>query len=171
MHHTPESLATLLTSLTIPFTKYQHGAHYTAEDALRDVTQWPPGAHVKNLFVKDKAGNFTLITVLHHRKLDLVKLGKHLHSKDRWSFANEDQLFTHLGVKPGSVSPFCLANAAPGTLTFVLDDPILEHPLVYAHPLINTQTFSVQPTDLLRFITHTGHTAKRINLSEFEKQA
>lgn len=171
MHHTPETLATLLQSLTIPVTKYQHNAHFTAEDALADVKQWPPGAHVKNLFVKDKAGNLTLITVLHHRRVDLVKLGKHLHSKDRWSFANEDLLFTHLGVKPGSVSPFCLANAKPGSLTFVLDDPILTEPLVYAHPLINTQTFSLSPENLLRFITHTGHTIKRINLSDFEKTA
>lgn len=131
---------------------------------------WPTGAHIKNLFVKDKAGTLTLITVLQERRVDLVKLGKHIGAKDRWSFADEDTLWRVLGVKPGAVTPLALINASPDMLKVIVDDGILTHAIVYAHPLINTQTWAMRTDDMLRVITSWGHTPQRINLGQFIKQ-
>lgn len=158
-----------LARLEIPFRHYTHGEHYTADDALRDVVHWPAGAHVKNLLVKDKARKLTLITVLHQRKVDLVKLGKHVGSKDRWSFADEATLLEVMGVKPGSVSPLGLANAASGQLDFILDAPVLDSPLVYCHPLINTQTVALSPHHLIQALSCWQHTPRVIDLGEFSK--
>lgn len=155
--------------LDILYQCYGHGPHFTAEDALKDVVHWPHGAHVKNLLVKDKARKLTLITVLHHRKVDLVSLGKHVGSRDRWSFADETTLMDVLGVKPGSVSPLALANAAPGRLEFILDAPVLEQALVYCHPLVNTQTVAMAPAGLLRALAHWQHTPRLIDLGDFAK--
>ncbi|MCP5404926.1 MAG: prolyl-tRNA synthetase associated domain-containing protein [Pseudomonadaceae bacterium] len=167
--HTYETIYDELARLGVACQRYEHGPHYTADDALQDVVHWPDGAHVKNLLVKDKAGSLTLITVLHQRRVDLVKLGKYLGSKDRLSFAKEELLWEVLGVKPGSVSPLALANAAPGSLTFVLDTPATTRELLYCHPLINTQTVAMAPADLLRAVQAWGHEPRLIDLGGFEK--
>ena len=167
--HDSTTIGAALAQLGIPFSAYSHAEHHTADQAERDLAGWPAGAHVKNLLVKDKAGALTLITTLHHRRIDLVKLGKHRQTKDRWSFASEEAMYNLLGVRPGSVSPLGLANAKPGGLAFIVDEPALAQPLIYVHPLVNTQTYALAPADLLRAIASWGHSPVRLDLGDFEK--
>lgn len=168
MKHTPESLHTALTQLNIPFTTHHHAAVFTVAEG-HGVTSHLPGAHIKNLFVKDKSRNFFLITALQERSLDLKSLGKHLGAKDRLSFADEPTLYEYLGVTPGSVSPLALINAAPTSLRFVLDSAILNHPTVLPHPLINTQTTSLTPQGLLSAIKSWGHETELLDLGLFPR--
>lgn len=167
--HTPETLLTALKAMAIEPVVYHHHAHHTVEDGLEEVKSWPAGAHIKNLFVKDKAGNLTLITCLAARRVDLVGLGKHLGSKDRWSFAKEDVMVEVLGVRPGAVTPLALINVPPGRLQFVWDTGIEAHDIGYPHPLINTQTYGMKVADILHAVQAWGHTPVRIDLGQFAK--
>lgn len=167
--HTPESLHAQLTQLGLPFTTHHHKALFTVADGADTELYALPGAHIKNLFVKDKAGKLFLITALQTRSLNLVTLGKHLGAKDRLSFANEETLLNILGITPGSVSPLALINAAPGSLRFVLDAEVPTHATVYPHPLTNTQTTAMAPSDMLKAITHWGHVPEVLDLTPFPR--
>lgn len=167
--HTPNTLKSQLKSLGIPFHAYQHKALFTVADGEDILHTFPPGAHIKNLFLKDKSGKLTLITALQERSLNLTALAKHLSAKDRFSFANEDILMNILGVSPGSVSPLALINAPAGHVQVVLDSDILAHPLVFAHPLCNTETLGLTPNHLLQAVQHWGHQPQWLNLGLFPK--
>lgn len=164
-----DGLMEVLAGLGIAPVVYSHPPLHSVADGVGVTDAWPAGAHIKNLFVKDKAGALTLITCLQERKLDLVKLGKHVGSKDRWSFANEEVLWSVLGVKPGAVTPLALVNAAPGSLRVIWDAAMLEPAIVYAHPLVNTQTLGMVPADLIRAVAAWGHQPVRMGLGEFAK--
>lgn len=168
MKHTPDSLHAALTALNIPHEVHHHAAVFTVAEG-EGVTSHLPGAHIKNLFVKDKAKNFFLITALQERSLDLKALGKHLNTKDRLSFADEVTLMDYLGITPGSVSPLALINAKPGSLRFILDSGIMKYDTVLPHPLINTQTTGITPANMLKALESWGHTTELLDLSLFPR--
>lgn len=166
--HTPATLHAALTALNIAHEVHHHQAVFTVAEG-EGVTSHLQGAHIKNLFMKDKGKNLYLVTALQERALDLKALGKHLGSKDRLSFADEETLFEHLGVTPGSVSPLALINATPGSLRFILDSGITAHPTVLPHPLINTQTTALSSADLLIALEAWGHKPELLDLGLFPR--
>lgn len=166
--HTPESLHEALAALAIPYTVHRHKVLHTVADG-EEVYPTMPGAHIKNLFTKDKAGNLYLITALNDRALNLTALGKHLKTKDRMSFGSEDLLYATLGVRPGSVTPLGLINAQPGSLRFVLDEGILSAATVYAHPLRNDQSTGLAPADLMKAVHAWGHAPEVLDLGLFPR--
>ena len=120
-----------------------------------------PGGHCKSLFLKDKKGGFWLAVMLEDHRTDLKQLASWL-AAPRFSFGGATDLYEVLGVRPGSVTPFALANDPAGRVTPVLDAAMLElNPLNY-HPLVNDRTTAISPADLLRFIASTGHTPRLI---------
>lgn len=167
--HTPETLHAALAQLGLAFEVHHHAPVHTVADGA-GLFDHLPGAHIKNLFMKDKARQLYLVTALQERTLDLKALGKHLGSKDKLSFANEETLWNVLGVKPGSVSPLALINAAPGSVRFVLDSDIAAHATAYAHPLINTQTTALVPADMKHAIQSWGHAVEELDLGLFPRQ-
>jgi Ala-tRNA(Pro) deacylase len=166
--HTPDSLHEALKSLQIPHEVHHHAAVFTVEESA-GILNHLQGAHIKNLFVKDKARNLYLITALEDRSLSLKAIGKHLGSKDNLSFADAETLYEHLGVTPGSVTPLALINAKPGSLRFILDSGIMQHSLVYPHMLTNTQTAGMPPAALNSAIESWGHTIEHLDLSLFPR--
>lgn len=167
--HTSETLHAALTTLGLPYTIHTHAPMHTVADGV-GIVENIPGAHIKNLFVKDKTGTLWLIVALQSRALNLVALGKHLGSKDRLSFANEDLLWQHLGVRPGAVSPLGLINTAPGAVNIVLDSAIFEHELVNPHPLRNDQTTTMKSADLLKALATWGHNPTLLDLGLFPRE-
>jgi Ala-tRNA(Pro) deacylase len=114
-----------------------------------------PGAHTKNLFLKDAKGRLWLISAKDSTVIDL----KHLHSKigaARLSFANAQLLFETLGVTPGSVTAFALINDAEHRVGFVLDAALADAAVVNFHPLANTATTSISQSGLRRFLEIMG---------------
>lgn len=166
--HTPNSLHTALTALGIAFQVHHHPAVHTVADG-EGMFGHLPGAHIKNLFVKDKAKKLYLITALQERSLNLNTLSKHLGAKERLSFADEETLWNTLGVRPGSVSPLALINAAPGSVRVVLDSGISAHAMVYPHPLINTQTTALAPADLKHALASWQHNIEELDLGLFPR--
>lgn len=125
-----------------------------------------PGAHSKNLFVKDKKGRLFLITALENAKLDLKRLHEAIGGQGRVSFASAEQLRTHLGIEPGSVTPFAVMNDQAGEVTMVLQAALMRHEVQNFHPLTNRRTTTIHRDDLLRFLEAAGHPARIIALPE-----
>src|SRR6476620_5628457 len=116
---TPEELFARLDALGIAYRTYTHRPVFTvaAAVALRGEL---PGGHCKSLFLKDKKGGLWLVVALEERRIDLKRLADAL-GAPRFSFGNADLLFGVLGVRPGSVTPFALANDTAQRVAVVLD--------------------------------------------------
>jgi Ala-tRNA(Pro) deacylase len=153
---TPEALLALLQRLGIAATTVQHPPVATVEEA-KALRSSLPGAQIKNLFLRDKREAMWLVACLEDRVLDLKALAASLGATGRLSFGSPERLMRHLGVRPGSVTPFAVANDRGGSVRLVLDQAILAAPLVNAHPLVNTMTTALAPEGLLRFLAAVAH--------------
>ncbi|MDO1558852.1 prolyl-tRNA synthetase associated domain-containing protein [Brevundimonas sp. 2R-24] len=114
-----------------------------------------PGAHTKNLFLKDKKGRLWLISAEQSTVIDLKRLPPVIGS-DRLSFGSAELLEETLGVTPGSVTAFALANDQERRVTFVLDRVLAEADRVNFHPLTNTATTGVAQAGFRAFLAEIG---------------
>lgn len=110
-----------------------------------------PGAHTKNLFLKDRKGAAWLVSARQDTVVDLKRLPRAVDS-DRLSFGREELLWELLGVRPGSVTALALANDPDRRVTFVLDRALWEAGLVNFHPLTNAATTTLSQADFRRFL-------------------
>jgi Ala-tRNA(Pro) deacylase len=156
MPATPEDLFALLDRLSIMHETQHHPAVFTVEES-KTLRGKLPGAHVKNLFLKDKKGRFFLITALENSAIDLKTIHQEIGGQGRVSFGSAEQLMERLGVEPGSVTPFALINDHAHAVTFILDGRLMGFDRINAHPLRNTMTTGVSRDDLFRFFAETGH--------------
>jgi Ala-tRNA(Pro) deacylase len=153
---TPGDLFAALDALGIAHETQHHPAVFTVEESKRLRGQLP-GAHVKNLFVKDKKSRLFLISALEDTRIDLKRLHETIGGSGRVSFGSADLLGEVLGVEPGSVTPFAAINDREGRVTVVLDARLMQHRRINVHPLVNTMTTGVSREDLVRFLVSTGH--------------
>ncbi|KAB7742320.1 prolyl-tRNA synthetase associated domain-containing protein [Parvibaculum sedimenti] len=165
--HTKEDFLAWLDRAGIPHETRHHEPLHTVEEAQVARASWGPdwvgGGHCKNLFLKDKKGALFLIVTLEDRELKLNRLSKPIGSA-RLSFGNADLMWEKLGVRPGSVTPFALANDPAGEITVILDEPMLAHERLHYHPLENTATTAISRDGLLRFLRLTAHEPLIIDL-------
>ena len=144
-----------LASLAIPFAAHEHAAVFTVAESRR-VDADIPGRHTKNLFLKDAGGAFWLVTVPAEARVDLKALPQAIGCK-RVSFGKPDDMERLIGITPGSVTPLAMINAAPGTITVVLDAGLAAAERINVHPLRNTGTLGLAGADVLRLLGHWGH--------------
>jgi len=114
-----------------------------------------PGAHTKNLFLKDAKGRLWLISAEDSTQIDLKRLHTVIGSA-RLSFGSAELMTETLGVTPGSVTAFALVNDPDHRVTFVLDRALAEASHVNFHPLINTATTTLAAEDFGRFLAALG---------------
>ena len=159
MPATPDELMAFLAELGIETTTVTHPPLHTVEES-RALRGDLPGAHIKNLFLKDKKGALFLLSCLEDRAVDMKALHKVLGSA-RLSFGKPDLLYEVLGVKPGAVTPFALINDRdePPRVTFALDAALAKAETIHAHPLHNEATTAISSEGLKEFIAACGHTA------------
>jgi Ala-tRNA(Pro) deacylase len=162
---TPQSLLAYLDALGIEHSTMAHRALFTVEQS-KTVTGTLPGAHIKNLFLRDKKERMWLLTALQDQPLDLKKLATGL-GTNRLSFGSPERLLRHLGVLPGAVTPLAAINDPDAQVQVLLDRNIGAHAVVNCHPLVNTQTTILAPQELLRFLRATGHEPQLIDLAPF----
>ena len=110
-----------------------------------------PGAHTKNLFLKDAKDQLWLISARDTTQIDLKRLHPVIGSA-RLSFGNAALMEETLGVAPGSVTAFGLINDTDRRVRFVLDRTLAEAELVNFHPLTNTATTTVSGEGFRRFL-------------------
>jgi Ala-tRNA(Pro) deacylase len=159
---TPYQLFARLDALGIAHRTYQHPAVFTVGEAVA-LRGELPGGHCKSLFLKDKKGGLWLVVALEEQPIDLKRLAAVL-AAPRFSFGNPDLLYQTLGIRPGSVTPFALANDTAHRVQVVLDRAMLEHDPLNYHPLENDKTTALAPADLLRFIAACGHRPQIVDL-------
>ena len=114
-----------------------------------------PGAHTKNLFLKDAKGRLWLISAQDDTQIDLKRLHTVIGSA-RLSFGSAELMEQVLGVTPGSVTAFALINDVEHRATFVLDRRLAEAERVNFHPMTNTATTGVSQAGFARFLQALG---------------
>jgi Ala-tRNA(Pro) deacylase len=73
---------------------------------------------------------------------------------------------THLGVEPGSVTPFAVINDTDHYVEVVLDTAVATGGPVNCHPLVNHRTTAIAAADLIRFLESTGHPPRLLDMGQ-----
>lgn len=151
----PVDLCHRLDALGIRHDTIDHPPLYTVEQS-KQLRGDLPGAHTKNLFLRNKKGRMWLVTCLENRRFDLKSFRPHLETSSL-SFCSPERLMRYLGVIPGAVTPFAAINDVDAAVQVVLDAAVLDmHPLNF-HPLDNSKTTSIAAGDLVRFLEAVDH--------------
>ena len=148
------SVLELLTSIDIKYEITEHEPVFTAKQAefIKNIL---PGTGCKNLFMKNKKGNFYLIIIKDSKKADIKQI-EQTFKTSRLSFASEEELSEVLGLQKGSASPFGIINDKSNKTVIFIDIGLKNKTLLF-HPNINTATISVSFQDLIKFIEYENH--------------
>ncbi len=148
-------LLDVLDALGIAYTRLEHPAVYTVEQA-RAYRGDQPGSHCKNLFLRDKKGRRHYLAILEESKTaDLKVLARHL-GEDRLSFASPERLLRYLDLEPGAVSPFGLINDTRKEVRVLIDQDLRGAEKIFFHPNVNTATIGLSFAEFERFLDHCG---------------
>lgn len=138
----------------VDHTTHDHRAVFRVEEGL-DLKADLPGAHTKNLFLKDHKGRLWLISARQDTVIDLKRAPAVIGS-GRLSFGNETLMWETLGVRPGSVTALGLINDIDRRVTFVLDQRLWNADIVNFHPLTNTATTALDQVAFRRVLELLG---------------
>ncbi|HEX7887391.1 MAG TPA: prolyl-tRNA synthetase associated domain-containing protein [Phenylobacterium sp.] len=144
------ALLAFLADHGIPSVTHEHPAVFTVDEG-EDIKARIPGAHTKNLFLKDARGQLWLISAEGRARIDLKRL-HHVIGSGRLSFGAADLMAETLGVTPGSVTAFGLINDRARRVRFVLDRTLAEADHVNFHPLTNTATTTLDAEGFRKFL-------------------
>ncbi len=161
-----QNLLAALSSLGISPDIHEHAAVFTVEDST-EIHAAMPGAHTKNLFLKDAGGQFWLVTVDHATRVDLKALAGVIGAR-KLSFGKPEDMVALLGITPGSVSPLAAINDTQGRVRVVIDAALALADRVNVHPLRNTATIGLSGADLLRALAAWDHPAVVTRIPERE---
>ncbi|MCK6105335.1 prolyl-tRNA synthetase associated domain-containing protein [Brevundimonas sp. EYE_349] len=123
-----DRLTAWLADTGVDHVTHDHPAVFRVEEGM-DLKANLPGAHTKNLFLKDHKGRLWLISARQDTVIDLKRAAGAMGS-GRLSFGNETLLWETLGVRPGSVTALGLINDADRRVTFVLDQRLWDAAVV-----------------------------------------
>jgi Ala-tRNA(Pro) deacylase len=150
-----EPLLARLASAGITASLTEHEAVFTVEESAR-LHAAIPGLHTKNLFLKDAAGQFWIVTAPHDASVDLKALPGVIGSK-KLSFGKAEDMERLLGISPGSVTPLAAINDEMGLVRVVIDARLAGDETVNVHPLRNTATIGLAGAALVRFLASADH--------------
>jgi Ala-tRNA(Pro) deacylase len=153
-----------LKDLNISFDYYEHPPVPTIEEAKK---YWVDieATHCKNLFFRNHKGNKHYLVVLDcNYDLHIHELEKKL-KQGKISFASEQRMEKHLGVQPGSVSPFGLINDKEKHVHVFFDESLKKAEKISFHPNINTTSIVLLFSDFMKYIESTGNTYEFIQLT------
>ena len=158
-----EAVAARLRALGIEFTRHEHPpvptvaaaeAHWAAIDAT----------HCKNLFLRNQKGTRHYLVILPASKqADLQAVAAQL-GDGKLSFASPERLRTHLGLTPGSVSPFGLIHDRDSRVLVALDRDLKAASRLSFHPNINTVTYTILNSDFQRFLASCGNVVRYVTI-------
>lgn len=157
------SVVEKLRELGITYTRHDHPAVATVEEAAE---HWAgiDATHCKNLFLRNQKGNRHYLVVLTaSKKADLKAVADQI-GDGKLSFASPERLMTHLGLTPGSVSPFGLINDREHAVLVVLDRDFQSASRLAFHPNINTATLTIAAADFKRFLDACGNAVRHVTI-------
>jgi len=151
-----ETFFNFLEANQIAYSRHDHPAVYTVEEADRLVPELA-AAKTKNLFLRDDKGRrHFLVVVPGHKQVDLKTLKDRMGIK-RISFGSPQRLQKHLGIEPGAVSILALYNDKALAVELFVDQELWTSESFQCHPLVNTATLEITRESLTRFLESTGH--------------
>ena len=146
----------VLAELRIKFELLEHEAVYTVEESRRlRIFEKLNGQPCKNLFLRNKRGEYFLLVLPADKRADLKLVAKLL-NLPRLSFASEEELEEILGLHTGAVTPLGIINDDAKKVRLIIDAE-LQDKILLLHPNTNTATISLAFADLLKIILHTSH--------------
>ena len=164
----PDRLLAHITDLNLSYESFTHPPLRTVADskAYREgfLSKEDGGAHIKNLYLRDRKKANYLAVIEEDKDVDLKALSDEL-GAGRLSFGSADRLLEFCGVRPGAVTPLAMLYAHEKQVTLALDQQILEAKLIYMHPLVNDRTIAMTPADLLTFLQSIGVTPVSLSLA------
>lgn len=152
-----------LSALGIAFVRYPHAAAATVHEAEE---HWAgiDAMHFKNLFVRNQKGTrHYLLIVRHSKRADLRAIAAQI-GDGKLSFGSPERLMTHLGVTPGSVSPFGLIHDPDRKVRVVIDRDLKSADRVSFHPNVNTATLTVAREDFEKFLADCGNPVQDVTV-------
>jgi len=157
MSNSDEIIKQLLGELNIVHQWFEHESMHRCEDTH----EWHqanklPGVRAKNLFLRNKNGKRHFMLILPQEKSFDKEIFRDL-KQQKTGFASEDRMMKYLGVKPGSVSPFCLVSDDDGHVEVMIDAGLMQEEFLYFHPQRNTASIQVKPADLEIWLTDRGN--------------
>ena len=147
---------TRLDQLGISYTRHEHPPIASAEAGER---YWSriDAAHCKNLFMRNQKGTrHYLVIIQYQKRADLRAVADQI-GDGKLSFGSPERLMKHLGVAPGSVSPFGLIHDPDHGVRVVIDRDLKSAGKISFHPNINTATIVVAFADFRRFLESCGN--------------
>ena len=109
------------------------------------------------IFSRNQKGDRHYLVVLMASKRANLKSVADQIGDGKLSFASPERLMTHLGVTPGSVSPFGLIHDRERAVRVALDRDFQDATRLAFHPNINTRTFTVTVADFMKFLGACGN--------------
>ncbi len=152
-----------LTALNIPFDYYEHPAAATIEVAKK---YWKDieAAHCKNLFFRNHKGNRHYLVIIEHtHDLSIRDLEQRL-KQGKLTFASPHRMEKHLGLTPGSVTPFGLINDESNHVHLFIDENLKNFERISFHPCINTASLVIGFKDFKKFLQWTGNSFEYLAL-------
>jgi Ala-tRNA(Pro) deacylase len=140
-----------LDTLGISFERHEHPPVFTVEEAE---PQWAgiDATLCKNLFLRNQKGDrHYLVIVMHSKRVDLRSVAGQI-GDGKLSFASSERMMTHLGVTPGSVSPFGLINDRNHHVRLFVDRDLKSAARLSFHPNVNTVTVTISAADFERYL-------------------
>ena len=154
---TASQVLAALEALGIEHQTVTHEPLYTVEQA-QSVEYKDPGAHTKNLFLRNKKGRMFLAVIEHDRTVDLRGLRDMLQLPGgQFAFASTERMSQFLGVVPGSVTPLAAINDHSGKVQIIIDNDLLKQEWIYLHPCRNTHSTRLRTADLMKALEAWDH--------------
>jgi Ala-tRNA(Pro) deacylase len=163
VHPEEISVYQALERLGIPWTRHEHPPVFTVEEAQ---AHWASisATHCKNLLLRNKKGTtHYLVIVESTKRVDIAALTTRL-GEDRLSFASPERLAAHLGLTPGSVSPFGLLHPGARDVRVVIDADLRQAEKVAFHPNVNTATIVLAWADFEKFLQDRGNIVRYVQI-------
>jgi Ala-tRNA(Pro) deacylase len=152
-----------LAELKIAYERYEHPPVATVGEAEQ---YWGAidAVHCKNLFLRNQKGNrHYLVVVEHSKRVDLRAVANQI-GDGKLSFASPERLQAHLGLTPGSVSPFGLIHDRDRHVRVFLDRVLRSAARISFHPNVNTITLTLAYSDFERFLVSCGNPVRYVDV-------
>ncbi len=149
--------------LNIEFEYYEHPPVPTVEEAIK---YWKgmDATKCKNLFFRNHKGNKHYLVILEHSQNLRIKDLEGRLKQGKISFASEQRLMKHLGLTPGSVTPFGLINDSENHVHVFLDENLKKYDKISFHPNINSASIVVSFEDFLKYMNWVGNSYEFLEL-------
>ena len=152
-----------LEELGIAYTRYEHPP-ITSAGAGEQYWSGIDAAHCKNLFMRNQKGTKHYLVILQYQKrADLRAVADQI-GDGKLSFGSPERLMKHLGVGPGSVSPFGLIHDAEHAVRVAIDRDLKGAGKISFHPNINTATIVLSSADFRRFLEASGNPVQYVTV-------